>query len=174
VYAAKASPGGTSAEDIRRSVVLSEAELDDLRKQGELLKRSIVEAQFVVDLARLYFAERLVLWRSASAFLDTARSDEFKVLEEQLRAAGEFASTAGLGSPETPNERDTKRLLEAQAKKTARHLVVMAGVDAARRMGKREEARELLMGRIKQEENCEVEALLGLESPGGPRAQIEI
>jgi hypothetical protein len=169
--------GGTATEDIRRCVVLSEGELEDLRKEGELLKRSMVEAQLVVDLiTRLYFAERPVLWKSASEFLGASRSDEFKILEEQLRAADELVNAGGLESLDLSNVSDTRPATEAQAKRTAQGLVVMARVDAARRMGKREEARELLIRRIKQEENCEAEAeaLLGLESPGGPRAQTEI
>ena len=169
----QAPPGGPAGEaEIRRCIVLWGAQLGDLRKEGESLKRRIIETQLVVELIdRLYFAERVVLWRSASAFLDTAQSDEFKALQDRLRAADERVKAAGLEFSDMLNVHDTRPAIESQAKKTAERLVVMAKVDTLRHMGERETARELLMGRIKKEENCEAEAeaLLGLESPGGPR-----
>lgn len=162
VNGATAPPVDPAAEDaIRRCMVLWKAHLDDLRKGAESLKRTVIETQVVVGMiGRHYFAERPMLWKSSSEFLDT-QSDEFQALE----------GLAGLGPPDTPDVDDAKRAIEAQAKRTAQRLVLMAKVDALRRTGKREEARELLMRVNKDEENREAaEALLGLESPGGPRA----
>ena len=175
VDGATAPPAGPAAEaEIRRSVVLWKAQLADLTKKVQSLRSIIAETQVVVDVInRSYFDGHLVLWQDASRFLDLSRSElnALKIVEERLRAADEFATAAGLGSPDTPNVHHTLREVEAQARRTVARLVLMAKVDALRRMGKREEARELLMDHIKKEENCEAEAeaLLGLESPGGPR-----
>ena len=176
VNGATAPPGWPAADaEIRRCVVVWRAQLADLTKKVQSLRSIVAETQLVVDVInRSYFDGHLVLWQDASRFLDLSGSElnALKIVEERLRAADEFAAAAGLRSPDIPNPHDTRREIEAQARMTAARLVLMAKVDALRRLGKREEARELLMRHIKLGENCEseAEALLGLESPGGRRA----
>jgi hypothetical protein len=147
-------------------------------KEGELVKRSNAETRLVVArIADYYYDADPRPRKDASKFLETSGSDweALNALDEGPQAADQFLK-AGFGSPATPKTDGVERAIESAARRTITGLVVLAKCDALVRVGKRSEARELLLRHIEARASgdAEAEALVGLESPGVPRYKIGV